>query len=408
MRFLMSRLHEPQRQFPVLLVAGTKGKGSTAAMCHNILRTAGYRTGLFSSPHLHTFRERIRIDDELITQEAIVDLINEFAPLFEEIDGLIPFEIITTLAFVTFARAPVDIAVVEVGIGGRLDSTNVTEPLVSVITSISYDHTHILGKTLTHIAREKAGIIRPDGLVVSAPQSPEPMTIIEEVCQEKKAPLIVAGEEKPWRVGRSSLTRQVIYRDDETYELPLLGKHQAANAATAVAAIEALQTKSTFVVPPAALKAGLATVRWPGRLEILNRSPFLVVDSAMNGDSAYQLRQALDDYFPGRPLILIFGSSQDHDYEAMLRTLLPIARTAVVTRSGHMKAAAPEILAAVAGRLGREVLLSQTIAEALALALDQADETDLICVAGSLFCAAEARLAWFERTGLPRPEVDPV
>ncbi|MFQ5577927.1 MAG: bifunctional folylpolyglutamate synthase/dihydrofolate synthase, partial [Anaerolineae bacterium] len=299
-------------------------------------------------------------------------------------------------------------AVLEVGLGGRLDATNVTDPAVSVITSISYDHTHLLGNTLPLIAREKAGIIRPGGLVVSAPQFSEPMTVIEETCREKGADLIVVGDEIPWRVGRISLKRQVIYIDGQTFTIPLLGKHQAANAVTALVAIQALQTKTDVTVPPDALSTGLATVNWPGRLEILNHEPLLIADSAMNGDSAEKLQQTLAEYFPGRGLVLVFGVSRDHDYTTMLKVLLPHARQVVATQANHPRATPPNVLVATAQALGYPVSAAPTVERAIEQALAQVQERDLICVTGSLFCVADARLAWAKRAGLPVPDTDPL
>jgi dihydrofolate synthase/folylpolyglutamate synthase len=407
---LLTRLDNPHHHFPVLLIAGTKGKGSTAAMCHNILCAAGYKAGLYSSPHLHTFRERIRLNQELISQEDVLALVNEIRPHADTVVGLTAWEIMTTLAFVAFARAGVDVAVLEVGLGGRLDATNVTEPLVSVITSISYEHTHLLGNTLPLITREKAGIIREGGLVVSAPQFPEAMAVIEEICQQKKAQLIVVGDEIPWRVGRVTLNKQVIYMDGQVYTIPLLGQHQATNAATALTAIQALQTKIDVSVSLDAVKEGLATVNWPGRLEILNHTPLIIVDSAMNGYSAKKLRQALTTYFPGRTVTLVFGASSDHDYPAMLKELLPLTSHAIVTQANHPRATPSNVLASLAQTLGHQVSSTSTVAQAMEEALDRVDENkrDLICVTGSLFCVADARMAWAERVGLPIPETDPI
>jgi dihydrofolate synthase/folylpolyglutamate synthase len=408
MRDLVARLDHPQRKYPVLLIAGTKGKGSTSAMCESMLRAAGYKTGLYTSPRLHTFRERIRINNKMISAADVVSVVQMLYPYFEATEDIISFERWTAMAFVAFAQANIDIAVVEVGIGGRLDATNVTDPVVSVITSISYDHTHLLGNTLTSIAREKAGIIRPDGLVVSAPQYPEAMMVIEDICRQRNARLVVAGERKPWRIGRADLKKQIIYINGQVYTLPLLGHYQALNAATALAAIEALQSRTDLEVSLEAARKGLATVTWPGRLEILSQSPFVIVDSAMNGDSARELCRALTDYFFGRNIILIFGASSDHDYNAMLAELLPISRHIIVTQSDSLKAARPEQLVAAAQALGYDAASSPTVSQALADALPLADERDVICVTGSLFCAADARLAWAKHAGLPLPETDPV
>lgn len=407
---LLARLGDPHRRFPSLLIAGTKGKGSTAAVCESILRAAGYRTGFYLSPHLHTFRERIRLSNRMIGEADVVELVNRLRADLEAIPGLTAFEVITTLAFVTFAEAEVDVAVLEVGLGGRLDATNVTNPAVAVITSISYDHTNLLGDTLSLIAREKAGIIRPGALVVSAPQAPEAMTIIEETCEERHAQLVVVGEEPAWRwsPGRATLKGQVFYLKDQRYWLPLLGEHQVANAVTAMAAVEGLKQRTDLNVPPAAVVEGVRTVEWPGRLEILGRDPYVIVDSAMNGDSAEKLQQALNVYFPGRAIILVIGATADHEYKALMANLLPLSERVFITRSRHPRAATPQVLAETARTLGHEVKIVPTVVQALGAALAVAHPRDVICVTGSLFCVAEAREAWARRQGWPLPPTDPV
>lgn len=408
---LLAQVGNPHQQYPVLLIAGSKGKGSTSAMCDSILRAAGYKTGHYISPHLHTFRERIRVGGELISQEAVIDLVNKLRPHCDQIPGLTAWEIMTSMAFITFAQANIALAVLEVGLGGRLDATNVTQPTVSVITSISYDHTHLLGNTLTLIAREKAGIIRKDGLVVSAPQFPEAMSALEAACAEKNAQLRLAPEENPWQTTRITLQKQTLTINQKRYTIPLLGEHQAANAATALTAVQAIQKKLDLTISSQAYQTGLAQVNWPGRLEILNQAPFVVVDSAMNGDSALKLRQALRSYFPGRAITLIFGASNDHDYPAMLRELLPVSQQVILTQANHPRATRADVLQETAQSLNdtaSTISTQSTIVQALEQAIEQVEEPGLICVAGSLFCAAEARLAWFQRAGLPLPPTDPV
>jgi dihydrofolate synthase/folylpolyglutamate synthase len=407
---LLARLDNPHRRFPSLLIAGTKGKGSTAAIGESILRTAGYRTGFYLSPHLHSFRERIRVSGEMVSEAHVVNLVNRFQAEFDAIPGLTAFEIITTLAFVTFAEAEVEVAVLEVGLGGRLDATNVIDPAVAVITSISYDHVQLLGDTLTLIAREKAGIIRPGALVVSAPQVPEAMTIIEEICEERNAELVVVDDAPAWRwmPGRVTLKGQAFYLNGQAYWLPLLGAHQATNAVTAMAAVAGMCQRAGLTVPQRAMLEGVRTVEWPGRLEILGRDPYIIVDSAMNGDSAENLRRALSAYFPGRELILIIGATADHEYTALLRTLLPLSNRIFMAQSRHPRAATPQMLAETATALGFAVKTEPTIERALNTALDMAQPRDVICVTGSLFCVAEAREAWLRGHALPLPPIDPV
>lgn len=405
---LMKSLGHPHEKFPVILIAGTKGKGSTAAMIARILRVAGYRTGLYSSPHLHSFRERIQINGNLIAEDAVVARLNAIRPHADAILGLTAWEVMTALAFKSFADEAVDVAVLEVGLGGRLDATNITMPVVSVITSISYDHTHLLGNTLAAIAFEKAGIIRQGGTVVSAQQFPEAMTEIEAICETRQAALTVAGEADGWRIGRVSLQGQWLFWRGKRYTVPLLGQHQAENAVTALVAVEKFETLSGMAVPDVAYMEGLASVTWPGRLEVLSREPLVMVDSAMNGDSARKLRQTLDDYFPGRNIILVFGASRDHDYRSMLKELLPVCRRVIASRANHPRATRPSVLAATAHTLDAEIESAPSISAALDLAVQNLDDRDLVCVAGSLFCAAEARMEWLKRQDEPLPDCDPV
>jgi dihydrofolate synthase/folylpolyglutamate synthase len=390
-----------------LLIAGTKGKGSTSAICENILRQAGYKTGLYTSPHLHSFRERMRIQGQLIEEDVLIALTNRLKPCFESTAGLTAFELITTLAFVAFAEANIDTAVLEVGLGGRLDATNAVDPDVAVITSISYDHTQILGDTLTLIAREKGGIIRPGALVISAPQVDEAMQAIEAICQERQARLVVVGRDWKWQAGAFSLDGQCFTVGDETYFLPLIGDHQLANAVTALAAMSGFSAQTGLPVPAKALKDGIATVQWPGRMEILKRQPYLVVDSAMNGDSAEKLVKTLHQYFPGSKITFIFGASSDHPVLDMLKVLLPACRRMVVTASTHPRAAKPENLAALAAEIGYEVTVTPDLPLALEQALAGQSQDDLICATGSLFMVAEIRESWLRRSRLSLPPIDP-
>ena len=405
---LLARLGNPHRTFKSLLIAGTKGKGSTAAFSESILRAAGYRTGLYTSPHLHTFRERIQVQGELISEAEVVRLTDMLRPHLEAIAGLTAFEAITAMAFCAFAEANVQVAVLEVGLGGRLDATNINHPDVAVITSISYDHTQLLGDTLTLIAREKAGIIRPGALVVSAPQVPEAMTMIEEVCLGRHAQLVVVGEANyRWLPGRATLHGQSFELQNEQYWIPLLGRHQLANAVTAIAAMDGMQQRAGLEIPLSARRAGLRATRWPGRLEILGHDPYVVVDSAHNGDSANKLQAALHDFFPGRRVILVFGASSDHPFADALAELLPTAQRVFVTRSRHPRAAAPEMLAETVSQLGRRAELTQSVPEALQAALQNAHPNDLVCITGSIFTVADGREFWCRYKGLPLPPTDP-
>ena len=409
MRKLLARLGNPQNQMPSLLIAGTKGKGSTAAIAESILRAAGYKTGLYTSPHLHSFRERIRLGGGLISEEMVVTLTHRLKPFFEDTPGLTAFELITALAFMAFAEANVEVAVLEVGLGGRLDATNAVDPTVAVITSISYDHTQILGETLTLIAREKAGIIRPGALVITAPQVDEAMTMIESVCEEYQARLVSVERDWEWHIGPcADLDGQSFTVDGDTYWLSMLGQHQVVNAVTALAAVTGLVERSNLTVSPEACHQGVARVQWLGRLEILGRRPYVVVDSAMNGDSMEKLVQALDQCFAGLRRIFIFGASNDHPIDDMLHVLLPVSHKTFTVASRHPRAENPARLAQAGKTIGNNLYPVDSMDQALELALAEAGPQDLICVTGSLFLVADAREMWLKRNGQPLPPIDPM
>jgi dihydrofolate synthase/folylpolyglutamate synthase len=266
-----------------------------------------------------------------------------------------------------------------------------------------------LGDTLTLIAREKAGIIRPGAMVVSAPQVPEAMTSIEEICREREASLVVVNDHPNWRwqIGRVTFNGQAFYMNGHAYWLPLLGAHQVTNAVTAMATIQALSERTGLAVPQNAAAEGMRMVQWPGRLEILGHDPYVVIDSAMNGDSAKNLGQAMQDYFPGRDVILIIGATADHEYSALLKNLLPLGSRIILTQSGHPRAATPEMLADVAANLGYQTTTEPTIESALQAALRYARPRDVVCVTGSLFCVAAAREIWLRTHNLPLPPIDP-
>jgi dihydrofolate synthase/folylpolyglutamate synthase len=412
-RRLLALIGEPQRAFKAVHIAGTKGKGSTAAMIESVLRAGGYRTGLYTSPHLHTFRERIVVAGELIPEESVSGLVEEMQPLVAQVEDVTTFEIITCLAFAWFARQGVEWAVIEVGLGGRLDATNVLDPEVTVITPISYDHMAILGDTLAEIAAEKAGIIKPGLPVVSAPQPDEVLAVIRDVADRHGAPLTLLGRDWTWQLGAAGLDGQSFTvrngGGDITRELflPLLGEHQVANAAMAVAAIDLLE-QGGLELPASALREGLRAVRWPGRLEILNREPLVIADGAHNGDSARKLVAALRAVGGIRRLTLVLGGSPDHLSSDLLGALLPAAARVIATQSSHPRAASAAWVQARAAELGFQVEVSESVAQALDLALTGAGPQDLICCTGSLFVAGEARAAWFARQGMPLPPSDPV
>jgi dihydrofolate synthase/folylpolyglutamate synthase len=307
MEELLDRLGNPQNAFRCVHIAGTKGKGSTSAMVESVLRAAGYRTGLYTSPHLHTFRERIRVGSRLMAKAELVDILQCCQPAIEATPGVTAFEVMTALGFLHFARQGVEWAVLEVGLGGRLDATNVVHPAVCAITSLSYDHVELLGHTLSLIAWEKAGIIKAGVPVVSAPQEAEAMGVIRRVCADTAARLVTVGQDWTVEGDGAELTGQTLTirrpADGLTLRdlrIGLLGRHQWVNATTAVAMLAELNAQGV-VIPEEALRRGLATARWPGRFEVLRLRPAVVVDSAHNADSAQKLRAALADWFPRPP-----------------------------------------------------------------------------------------------------------
>ena len=428
---LLAALGKPHMQFQAVHIAGTKGKGSTAAMLESVLRAAGHSTALYTSPHLHTFRERIRVGGEMISQANVVAGVEKLKPLAAQIPGLTTFELITALAFDYFVSQKsrdlatargVEIAVLEVGLGGRLDATNVVLPRVSVITSISYDHIAILGNTLALIAREKAGIIKGGVPVVTAPQQDEVLRVIEEIAREKNAPLItvtpdlrfeVAGHRSQVSSRRSqeaSFKSQIVQLETwdmgpetrdlglVTCHLPLLGRHQLTNATTALAAIHVLREQG-LAIPNGAIRDGLASMEWQGRFEILEREPFFIVDGAHNADSAHQLAQTLRDLFPRARLHFTFGASSDKDIAGMFAELLPHATSLTLTRSRNPRAADPARLAELAARHNVNTLIAPDVTSALRDARQHAERGDVVCTTGSLFVVAEAREALLAEQG---------
>lgn len=414
---LLDRLGRPDRSFRAIHVAGTKGKGSTSVMIASCLRAAGYRTGLYTSPHLHTFRERMRVNDELISREDFARLVDEIEPHVEAVAGITWFEIVTALAFLHFAQFGIEVAVVEVGLGGRFDATNVLTPLVSVITPLSMDHMNLLGNTLEQIAFEKAGIIKRRVPVVSAPQQPEAFDVLRRVARFRATTVTLVGRDMLFEPVSASFSGQTfamqaqagavapaaklsLHRDQ--FEIPLLGAHQIVNAATAITALQ-VANEHGLTISDEAIRAGLLNVQWPGRLEILNREPLLVVDGAHNGDSAQQLASALREFFHHDQWTLIIGISADKDLPAILDALLPIAARVIVTRARSVRAADVETLSRRVADRGVAPTSTVDVADALEIAL--ANQSPII-ITGSLFTVADARIAWLKRSGGPLPEGD--
>ncbi|TKJ31042.1 MAG: bifunctional folylpolyglutamate synthase/dihydrofolate synthase [Chloroflexi bacterium B3_Chlor] len=412
MKRLLSMLGNPHLTLRAVHVAGTKGKGSTCAMMASILQAAGYRVGLFTQPHLHTFRERIRIDERLMSEEDLIAALERQKPFIEQLSDPSTFEIMTALAFQYFAEQEVDLAVVETGLGGRLDTTNVIEPMVSVITSISYDHTYILGDTLEQIASEKAGIIKNGKPVVCAPQRAVAEQVIVEVCRQRRAPLVLLGRDWVCHTGEADVEGQLFEvaskipdadglltpRTSHEFWIPLLGRYQVVNATTSIATIDQLVRQGTSVSLEQVTE-GLRRAKWPGRLEILGREPLLVMDGAHNVDSVQRLMRALREYLNFDDLIVIAGFSLDKDIPSMMRELASHAREVIVTQAEHPRAGDPQVIVDRVGPSRTRLTAVTDAASALWRALELAGKKDLVCVTGSLFVVAEARAAWLEAKG---------
>jgi dihydrofolate synthase/folylpolyglutamate synthase len=413
MHALMGMLGDPHNRLQAVHVAGTKGKGSTCAMIASVLQAAGYRAGLFTQPHLHTFRERIQIDGRLISEEDMVTLLEKQRPSIEELSDPSTFEIMTALAFQYFAEQEVDFAVIETGLGGRLDTTNVLDPLVSVITSISYDHTYILGNTLEEIAGEKAGIIKEGKPVVCAPQRPEAQKVIADTCRARNAPLVLVGQEWLWERTETNMEGQGLRLTcqmpdaaglmsggaSEEFWVPFLGSYQLINATTAVATLDQLYRQGVDISLEQ-VREGLRFARWPGRLEILSRNPLLVMDGAHNVDSVRRMTRTLTEDLPFDRLIVVAGFSADKDIAGMMDELASRADEVVLTKSIHPRAADPEQVAKQYADTRTHITTVEDVPAALWFALQKARPEDLVCVTGSLFVVAEARAAWLDAQGV--------
>lgn len=399
-RFL-ARLDNPHRRLKTVVVAGTKGKGSTAAMIASIAQAAGLKAGLYTSPHLCSVRERIRVDGEIVSEETFAALVSELMPHIEAA-GMAGvrryrtfFEILTAMALVHFQRMEVELAVLEVGLGGRLDATNVATPLVSVITSISLDHTEVLGDTIPKIAREKAGIIKPYGLAVVAPQRQEALTVIREVCVAQHARLHDVATEwrcQPLSYGweRSVFDLHGVARSYLALEIPLAGPHQMLNATTAIATAEQLQGQG-LPISADGIRQGVKQVQWEGRLETVSRQPWIVLDGAHNRDSARCLREALMTCFQYRRLILVLGISANKNLEGIIEELAPMATMTVATRAMVPRAAPPQRVATLAAKWSDHIIAEEDTQKALAQAIAETQPDDLLLVTGSLYLVGDAK-----------------
>ncbi len=396
---LLKRLDNPHLGLKVIHIGGTNGKGSTTAMLSAILQEGGYRVGAFTSPHLKSYTERYRINGAEISGEQVAVLIDELRPhlearVAEGFEHPTEFEVGTALAFLYFNREKVDFLVVEVGLGGAIDSTNVVKPLLSIITNVSMDHMDYLGHTIEEITRVKAGIIKPGAPVVTAAGG-EALGVIESVCLDKKSPLYVVGRELSWQPAARDLSGQEFSlrgRRDyyEKLFIPLLGRHQLVNAATAVAAAEVLMDLGVSLNGDV-VRLGLARTRWPGRMEIVSQKPLVIIDGAHNYDGARCLRQALEEYFPGRSIILVIGMLGDKERARVAAELASAARAVVVTRPDNPRASNWRELAGEVRSYASEVYLLEDTGEAVRKALALAGPEEVILITGSLYMVGGAR-----------------
>ena len=430
MRGLLAALEHPEKKFPSVLIAGTNGKGSTAATLASILQASGLCTGLYTSPHLLRINERIRISGEQIPDDQFAllhDVVDQTAERLVE-DAELPwhpsfFEMLTAIAFEYFANRKVDIAVLEVGMGGRLDATNVVEPLLSVITDISLDHQKFLGNTITEIAQEKAGIIRPNGVFITLPQTPEANDALGRAALEAGATAFSAVPFVPplspaspglWETvpsnrfegglpvltsteRRRAMSRYPLFvlGKEIVIETPLLGRHQLRNVALAIAAAEQLTTRFPTITA-ASIERGIRETRWPGRFQVVRGredEPEFVLDVAHNPAGAWALRSTLSSIYENRRLIFVFGAMRDKAIRDMGEILFPLAERVIATRADNPRSATPEEIAAAAQRTGAEIEIASEVPSAICKARSLATREAVVVVTGSIYIVGEAMQA---------------
>jgi dihydrofolate synthase/folylpolyglutamate synthase len=413
MRVLLTALDHPERRFPSVLIAGTNGKGSTAATLASILRASGLKTGLYTSPHLVRINERIRVNGKEISDDDFASLHAEVDRVAEKLVELaeLPwhpsfFEMMTAIAFEHFAREKVDLAVLEVGMGGRLDATNVVEPRVSVITDIALDHQKFLGDTVREIAREKVGIIRPGGAVVTLPQMPEANDVIGNTILELGARAVNAvpyvppvSPASPEYLVPGSEAGSFLYRyplqvlgEQILVETPLVGRHQLRNVALAIASAVELNQQGFGSVTAKSIERGIRETRWPGRFQVLGARPGwpeIVIDVAHNPAGAWALRSALSERYEDRPLIFVFGAMRDKAISEMTEILFPLADRVIATHPANPRAASPEEIQQAAARTSVEVEAIEDVQQAVERARSLAKAGTVVVITGSIYLVGE-------------------
>ncbi len=406
MEEMMSFVGNPHKKNRCVHITGTKGKGSTAIIIASVLKELGLRTGLFTSPHLKYLGERMKVNDIVIPKDTFVQLINKLKPYIDKTvlrdPTLMPtfFEIVTAIAFLYFERENVDISVLEVGMGGRLDSTNIIKPEVSVITPVGYDHMDKLGHTLDKIAYEKAGIIKEGIPVVSSIQEPKALSIIAKTSKEKNAHLYLIGKDvlisdiriiKRGGVNGAEFEIKTCRNRYENVFLPLIGRHQIENCATAIAAIEVLSEAGVINADNETIINALAKVTCPARIEVISNNPLIVLDTAHTVASMKILKESIQETLSYKNLILVVGLSSDKDIDGVLREIVCIADSLILTRTGNPREADPKHMAVVVKHFYKKnPLVIEDIDEALNEAKRIAKEDDLVCITGSFFLAGKA------------------
>ncbi|MDD4879172.1 MAG: bifunctional folylpolyglutamate synthase/dihydrofolate synthase [Candidatus Omnitrophica bacterium] len=403
MQALLDGLGNPQRNFRSIHISGTKGKGSTCAFVYSMLKEGGIKAGLYTSPHLMDFKERIRIsfprerNIEEAEVAALVARIKKFLDNFSKSSKFGPpsfFEVYTALAFLFFSIKKTDIAVIEVGMGGRLDATNTLDPLAIGISPVSLDHTDRLGKTVEAIAKEKCGIIKENSIVVSAEQEPAVLNCIRKAVADRKAKLYLVGRDISYEPLTASPEEQTfnvrgLYGEYALLTTPLLGRHQAGNAAAAIGIIESLRARGITVCSHN-ITCGIRNVNWPGRLQVVSKTPWIIVDGAQNEASARALREAVTGIFTYKKLYLVFGVSSGKDTKGMARNLFPLAAEIFFTRADTPRAISPDKIRKGFPDYEKRSVATLNVREAVELARRHAGEGDLILITGSLFVAGEA------------------
>ncbi len=388
---LVAALGNPQEKLRFIHIAGTNGKGSVAAMVSAVLTNAGHPVGFYSSPHLVNFHERFRLKDQDISDADVLRLINEVRQVADQKELPTFFEFVTAMALLYYAQVQADPVILETGMGGRLDATNIVTPLVTVITNIAMDHREYLGNNIQAIAAEKAGIIKPGVPLITNVTQRRARIPIDAACQALKTPLLDAGQHFKTRgLGHGRFHYKGINKDYLNLQTNLIGRHQYENAALALAVIEVLQDRG-FAIPESAIRQGLAQTRWPGRLECISRQPRIILDGAHNPAAAQVLAQALKNSLSYKRLVLVLGIMADKDIPGILRHLLRLANVAIFTRPAYSRAAAPEILASLGENRVIESLVVPELSTAIEHARQMAGPDDLIVITGSLFTVGEAR-----------------